>query len=141
VVEVRAILPASPEAVWGVLTDLDGMPDWRRDLSRLERLPERSGHLVWLEVQGGKALALERIEAQAPIRLVIRPAVAPWSRRWVYQLKPAGRGTEIAVREERWIANPLVRPFVVVFGGGRGRIGKLARDLERRLSGRALVAG
>ena len=37
----RALIAASPEAVWAALTDLDAQPRWRRGLEWLERQGER----------------------------------------------------------------------------------------------------
>lgn len=137
--EIRAVLPASPETVWIVLTDLDGMPTWRPDLEGLERLPDGSvGAIRWLETgPGGRRQALERSEAVPPVRLVVRPAGTDQAgRRWVYRLSALERGTALTIRDERMVANPLSRALVVLFGSDRKPIEAMARDLERRLQGR-----
>ncbi|MHB1327771.1 MAG: SRPBCC family protein [Gemmatimonadales bacterium] len=136
-----AWVPASPEAVWMVLTDLDGMPAWRRDLASVERLPSggRAELIRWREVSdGGRQIAMERLEAVPPERLVIRPAgVEDSTRRWVYRLTPRDRGTEVVLRDEREVAHPMHRVLVGLFGANRSLIDDLTEDLERRLVGRA----
>ncbi|MBX3147214.1 MAG: SRPBCC family protein [Gemmatimonadales bacterium] len=139
--ESVAWIPASPESVWLVLTDLDGMPAWRRDLASVERLPNGAGAglIRWREVSAaGRQTAMERLEALPPERLVVRPAgVADSTRRWIYRLTPKDRGTEVVVRDERDVANPVRRVLVGVLGADRSTIDGMAEDLERRLVGRA----
>jgi len=135
--EARAVLPASPETVWSLLIDLDGMPDWRPSLRHLERLPEgrESGAVRWREVgAGGREESWERVETVPPIRLVVRPASGDRQLfRRVYRLSPVEQGTELEIREERILGNPLRRTLAAVFGGDRGPIERLATDLEKRL--------
>src|SRR5688500_451457 len=49
----RESFDRAPEAVWRVLTDLEGMPSWRWDLVRIECLPEADGLMTWVEVRSG----------------------------------------------------------------------------------------
>jgi len=140
--EARRVLPNTRETLWTILTDLDGMPSWRQDLIGLERLPAAPGGMRWREIHRGGGLALEQVEAIPFERLVVR--IAPTGdggaeRRWIYDLRPARGGTELAVIEEREIQNPLVRSLVRLTGGNRARIERLLRDLERRLSGKPQV--
>ncbi len=136
-----AWIPASPESVWLVLTDLDGMPAWRRNLASVERLPSggRADRIRWREVSaGGRQVAMERLEAVPPERLVIRPAgAADSTRRWVYRLTAKDRGTEVVLREEREVGHPMHRVLVGIFGANRSLIDGMTEDLERRLVGRA----
>ncbi len=140
--EVRMFLPSTAETVWAVLTDLDGMPDWRRDLAGLERLPDGDTGVRWREVgPWGRATAFESVESAAPSRLVVRQVgPATNERRWVYRIARADRGVEVTVVEERRIANPLSRSIAGLLGGDRGRIDGLARDLGHRLNVRRQLA-
>jgi len=132
--EVRTLLGASAETVWAVLTDLDGMPDWRQGLRRVERLPDAEGQVRWLEIRSaGRSTTYQRVESFSPRRMVVQSSEQ--NRRWVYEIRPLDRGSELAVREERTITNPLLRTVAAVFGD-RDRIEDLTRDLERRLAGR-----
>lgn len=133
--EARTVLGASAETVWAVLNDLDGMPNWRHDLRGLERLPDSRGHARWLELRsGGRSTMYQRVEAVTPHRLVVRSSEP--NRRWVYEIRALDRGSELAIREERTITNPLTRTFVLLFGADRDRIDGLTRDLDRRFAGR-----
>ncbi len=134
---------SSPETLWTVLTDLDAMPTWRQDLVALERLPEADGVVRWREVgRAGQTVAMERVESAPLERMVVQLADRSADRRWVYEITRSGARAKLSVTEERTVRNPLVRTLVQVFGGGRGRIEGLARDLEARLAGhRQQVAG
>ncbi|MEO8450069.1 MAG: SRPBCC family protein [Gemmatimonadota bacterium] len=128
-------LSQSPETLWGVLTDLDGMPTWRRDLGALERLPGDGRVVRWLEVRHGTKVAMERVEAVAPERMVIRVAGRGTDGpRWTYEIHRTPGGARLEITEERDIRNPMWRPVAYLMGGGSGRIDTLCRDLERRLS-------
>lgn len=131
------IYPATPETVWGVLTDLDGMPAWRHDLVALERLPRGDGPVRWRETGvSGRPVAYQWAETIPHARLVVQlVSAATNGRRWVYLMRPLDGGTELALIEERAIPNPALRTFVKVFGSDRDRIEDLARDLGARLSG------
>lgn len=134
-------VPASPETVWAILTDLDGMPDWRADLAGLERLPSGDTGVRWREVGSrGRAASFERVEASAPSRLVVRQVGGTGERVWVYQISGSARGVEVSLTEVSRIANPLRRAVAAIFGGDRSRIAGLARDLEKRLNARRQLA-
>ena len=108
------LLPRSPEMVWRVLTDLDGMPRWRSDVAAVERLPDRGGRVAWREIGTRGALVFELEAAEAPTRLVVRrvgpDGTVAETRR--YLLEPADTGTLIAITDLRSYANPIARVLV-----------------------------
>lgn len=131
--ETSLVVASSPETIWGVLTDLDGMPNWRRDVVGVERLPAEAGMARWREQRrDGTPVVFEWTEAVPMQRLVIRRAGG--GRAWVYRIQRVGDGTRLAVTEERRIGNPALRTFVTIFGSGRGRIEAFAEDLAARLA-------
>ncbi len=140
--ETTQIYQTSPETIWGVLTDLDGMPAWRQDLVALERLPGPDGTVRWREtVSGRDPVTYQRTESDPPARLVVQvTAPGPGPRRWEYRIRSVDLGTELAVTEERSIGNPVLRPFVMLFGSDRDRIETFARELADRLKGHRRIA-
>lgn len=108
------LLPRSPEMVWRVLTDLDGMPRWRSDVLAVERLPDREGRAAWREIGTRGAVVFELEAAEAPTRLVVRrvepEGTVAETRR--YLLQPADSGTLIAVTDLRSYSNPIARVLV-----------------------------
>ena len=133
VVEERTHFNVSAETVWAVLTDLDGMPTWRRGLQALERLPDVEGQVRWIEVRSaGRSTTFQRVESVSPRRLVVQSSEP--SGRWVYDIRALDRGSELTIREERDL-NPIMRTVVGIFGD-RARLAALTADLARRLTGR-----
>lgn len=124
---------ASPEALWSALVDLDGMPQWRRDLDSLERLPQADGRIRWAEVDGGRRRVLERLGAVSEALLVVGEVEG--TVRWIFRLTRTDHGTSLSVAEERAIRNPALRTLVRIFGSDRRRIERLAEDLALRLVG------
>jgi uncharacterized protein YndB with AHSA1/START domain len=125
----------APEAVWRVLTDLEGMPSWRSDLDRIERLPEADGRMTWLEIGSGKGQVMELTESDPPWRLVIhrREDGRPGLPERIVQLRATIHGTLVTVIERDQVGNPLAR-VLVRLGAGESPAERLLADLHDRLS-------
>lgn len=137
---VVLVVPSSAETVWAVLTDLDGMPDWRADLAGLERLPSGDTGVRWREVGRRGTAAFEWVESLPPSRLVVREVGEGHGRVWTYQIVRSADGAHVVLTEDSQIENPFRRSVAGIFGGNRSRITSLARDLGRRLNGRRQLA-
>jgi hypothetical protein len=128
---------APPELVWRVLNDLDGMPLWRSELARVERLPDRDGRPVWREEGRGRQSRLVSLSVALPGRRLHygRAGGADFPPRSV-ELVPLGRGTRIVVAERRSVVNPLGRILARLLPvPGSDRLERFLDDLERRLAG------
>lgn len=137
---VVLVVSSSAETVWAVLTDLDGMPDWRGDLAGLERLPSGDTGVRWREVGRRGSAAFEWVESTPPSRLVVREVGERPGRVWTYQIVRSTEGAHVILTEDSRIDNPLRRSVAGIFGADRSRIKGLARDLGRRLNGRRQFA-
>ncbi len=106
-------LRQAPQTVWQTITDYPGQTQWRADLQRVERLPDRNGHEVWLEEYGrGMKIPLETIEAAPPQRLVrlIADDELAFGGTWEYTIAPAADGAcQLTITERGKITNPLFR--------------------------------
>lgn len=131
---VRGSLKRPPEAVWRVLTDLDGMPMWRSDVTRVERLPDAGGRTTWREVGRQGEVIVELAESQPPRLLVTnhREAGRPALPELTFQLTAVGPGTSITLIERSQVGNPLLR-VLVRLGARSSSAARLLRDLEDRL--------
>lgn len=132
---VRGSLEGSPEAVWRVLTDLDGMPMWRSDVTRVERLPDTGGRTTWREVGRRGEVIVELAESEPPRFLVTthREAGRPVLPELTVQLTARGRGTSITLIERAQVGNPLLR-VLVRLGARSSSAARLLRDLQERLN-------
>lgn len=131
----HAVLGRPPETVWRVLTDLDGMPLWRSDLTAVERLPDLAGKPAWREVGKDGIQVVELAEAEAPHRMVIRGAgdAAPGLPIRTFDLVSSGPGTLVTVTERVASRNPL-RRVLVRLNLPRPAIERFLRDLTEWLS-------
>jgi len=131
----RESFDRAPEAVWRVLTDLEGMPSWRSDLVRIERLPETDGRMTWLEIGSGEDQVMELAESDPPRRLVIhrREDGRPGLPERIVQLRATMNGTLVTVIERDQVGNPLTR-VLVRLGARRSPAQRLLADLHDRLS-------
>jgi hypothetical protein len=116
--------------------DLDGMPAWREGLRSLERLPAAGGRERWREVRDGGTVALERVEAIPPRRMVVSVAQpdSVAAARWIYRIEPTAAGSRLELIEERPVANRFLRPLAYLFWGGPQRVHALCHDLAQRLA-------
>jgi uncharacterized protein YndB with AHSA1/START domain len=138
----HALLDRSPETVWRVLTDLDGMPLWRSDLTAVERLPNVAGRPAWREIGRGGTRVVELTLADPPRRLVTQRAAGGRSALPIrtFDLDSAATGTRVTITERGEVRNPLAR-ILVRLRSGAPAIDRFLHDLDQRLSaGRRQVA-
>lgn len=113
-----------PDAVWRLVADFQLAPTWRPDVKRMERLPDRNGHAVWVEHGSNGAMPLEVVEHDPPRRLVTRIAdpKMPFGGTWTYDIAPAASpggshapDSILTITEAGWVSNPIFRFVSHVF--------------------------
>lgn len=111
VATVSALVPASPERVWQVLTDVAAYPTWRGDVTSVERLPADSGRVAWREHGKSGAISYAIEQADAPSRLVTRitDRSLPFGGAWEYVVTPDGAGSRVQITEHGEVYNPVFR--------------------------------
>lgn len=126
---------APPDSIWAVISDFERVPSWRRDVKRMERLPDRDGHAVWLEVGQTGSLPYEVVEWTPPVRLVLRidDASLPFSGTWTYSIEPDREGTLLTVVERGTIRNALFRALARFVFGHHSTLDGTLRALGARL--------
>ena len=100
------------QAVWDVITDIDGFPDWRPDVKKVERLPTDDGTVRWREFDRHGTIAYEIAQADPPKRLVTRitDTGLPFGGTWTWTLEPQADGsTSLTVTESGQVYNILFR--------------------------------
>jgi uncharacterized protein YndB with AHSA1/START domain len=116
VASASARFAAKPDALWASLTDVAAFPQWRRDVTRVEILPDENGQRGWREYGRQGTVTYRVVESVPPQRLVSRIADErlPYGGTWTYELAPAGDGTRLTITERGEIYNPVFR-FVARF--------------------------
>src|SRR5262245_41083033 len=107
---VSAHFKASAQQIWTAITDFEAMPSWRPGL-KVERLPDRNGHPVWLEISRQGKMPLELVEMIPARKLVGRIADPnlPFGGTWTYEIAPTDAGATLTITEDGEIYNPVFR--------------------------------
>lgn len=124
VFERAAWFDAPPEQVWALVTNHVAEPEWRRELTSVNRIPSRHGETAWRE----QYWSYQRIDLAATERTV-RPG-----RQWrleaqmsfhelpvlagglrIVDVAASGRGARVRMIEERTVRVPPFRTWARVF--------------------------
>jgi uncharacterized protein YndB with AHSA1/START domain len=116
----RLVLAYPPDSVWAVIRDLQGVASWWPEVRSAERLPDQVGQERVRQMLGNNfAMTLLVAESEPPRRLrtvIDAPPGAAFGGAWIYELTPAGAGTEVRITEEGWVANPFFRLIARLMG-------------------------
>ena len=137
-IRTQEVMARPPETIWRVLLDFDGMPLWRSDLTRLERLPDLAGLPAWREVGKHATRVMALTVAEPPRRLILRRTVSGSLSLPIrtFELVPASAtaGTLVTLSELTRVNNPLWRVLWRI-RPPRGELVRLLRDLDQRVAG------
>lgn len=115
----KATFRAAPETIWNVISQPEGFPAWRSDVTRVERLPDRNGRPAWIEDGSNGRITFEVERSDPPRLLVVRIADRnlAFGGAWTYEVSPADGGSLVAITENGEIYNPIFRVLArYVFG-------------------------
>jgi hypothetical protein len=121
--------------VWTALTDRSAFPSWRRDVKRIELLPDAASHPSWREHGGHDAITYVAETQEAPRRLVSRIADKnlPYGGSWEYRIEPDGTsGSMVTVIERGSVYNPVFRFVSRFFMGHTSTIDSFLRALGKK---------
>jgi uncharacterized protein YndB with AHSA1/START domain len=108
---VRTRYAAPPAAVWSLLSDPSAAPTWRKDVKRVEKIPDINGHPAWKEESGFGLITYELVESTDSVSRTTRIAdeTLPYGGQWEHRLAPAGSGTELTITERGFVKPALFR--------------------------------
>jgi hypothetical protein len=115
----RITLSKPAADVWAVVRNFGALQGTWKDLKSAHRLPDEGGKEVWKQSVGGFATRLLVEEDRAPSHLITRidaPPDAPFGGKWIYELQPAGGGTQVTVTEDGYVSNPIFRVMMHLMG-------------------------
>jgi uncharacterized membrane protein len=123
------------DALWEVVSDLEGQAAWREGVERVERLPDRDGRPAWLVHAGRHGMPLVVTEWDPPHRMRTETppdADLPFAGSWTWQVSEADGGASVTLVEEGEIPNPLLRGTIALFLGYHGTMDDVLEQLGRR---------
>jgi hypothetical protein len=115
----------TPEQVFAIISDVEKMPSWRPDVTRVEMLPpDEQGHTMFREHSGD--IVTYRVELSQPPRwrvVHIADQNLPYSGTWTFEVAPAASTstptptpstastplTQITITERGEVRNPFFR--------------------------------
>jgi hypothetical protein len=128
-----------PADVWSALTDRARQPEWRRDLERVEPLPDADGRRSFREHSRHGVITFAVDESSPPSdrpgRLVTRIAddTLPFGGRWIHEVAADGGGTHVTITEEGVVRNPIFRFLSRFVFGHASSLEAFLRDLTAHL--------
>ena len=129
----------SPDFVWNALINHAEDPQWRDDLQKVERMPDRNGHQVWLETyKNGMKLELEDIFADPPKKLVreVRDTGNMFSGRWEIEVtKETPIYCKATITEYGEVPNPFFRFMSRFVFGHTKSMEQYLQSLRRHVDG------
>lgn len=110
-------LKQPPEAVFTALADVQKMPEWNRNLSRVEILPPTDGKETMRQtLKNGMSMELVTTESLSPTHLVRESKGGPYVGSWTYEIAPTNDGSKVTLTEKAEIKKPPLRVLARVFG-------------------------
>jgi Polyketide cyclase / dehydrase and lipid transport len=130
--EARFHQPA--EVIWKTMTDIGAMPAWRQGLKSVQRLPDENGLPAWVETTGSGSIPFETVVSQPPSKLVVRIAdpKLPFGGTWTYEITSLPSGTNLRIREDGEIYNPLFRFLSRFVFGYTGTIETYLKSMAKK---------
>lgn len=104
----------TPEQVFAIISDVEKVPTWRADITRVEILPVDNGRMMFRE-HGSDAVTYRVEASEPPRRRVVRIADTnlPYGGTWTYDVTPstgeATTLTQITITERGEVYNPIFR--------------------------------
>jgi hypothetical protein len=132
-----------PEVIWKAITDIDAMPAWRQGLKSVKRLPDKNGLPAWVETLDSGIIPLETVASQPPSTLVVRIAdpKLPFGGTWTYEITPLASGSNLLIREDGEIYNPLFRFMARFVFGYSGTIDAYLKSMAKKFGDQAEAGG
>jgi uncharacterized protein YndB with AHSA1/START domain len=133
-----ATVKASPQALFALITNVEGLSQWRSDVKSVEILPFTDGRMRFRELSGNGAITyvIESFESNHRVVTRIDDKSLPFGGTWTYELEPAAGGrTTLRITEDGEIYNPIFRfvsRFVLSYDATMKRY---LADVERVFAG------
>ena len=131
----------APEILFGYVTDLDQLVDWRRDLRKVEASPSVDGRPAWRESGKYGRMQLVVEESLPPTRVAegryvtrIVESTSAFGGRWTWLFAPDDKGgTRLTITEEGTIMSRPVRAMAHHLMGVDATVNAVLAALQAKL--------
>ncbi len=114
------VLPYTQDEVWALLTDFEGIPERRPEVTTVEMTGVNEFDLeTWTEhAEMDSYLNFECIEKVPPSKLVVRMRESSFGMTgiWTYELKASGDNTILTIKEESAVDRMMMRAMMSIAG-------------------------
>jgi uncharacterized protein YndB with AHSA1/START domain len=123
----------TPDAVFALLADVQGMPKWNRHMEKVEMLPPVDGKEATKQTfEGNMVMTIITAESAPPTHLVrtMGDVGGPFRGSWTYDISPMPDGSQIVLTEQSEVKSPIFRLMMRIFGSTKymdEHLGGLAR--------------
>lgn len=127
-------LSAPPEKVFALVATPEEYASWRPDVKKVDVTTD-SGVTRFREDGSNGAILFEITERIPPRRFVTRIAdkSLPFGGRWIYEIAPAGTGSELRITEEGEVYNPIFRFVSRLIMGHTATIERYLAAVKKKL--------
>ena len=128
-------LTAPPERVWALISDFEGTPKWRTDITRVRVDPPAGGAVRFTESSSHGDIPFEVVRQEPPRLQVVRIVDddQPFGGTWTWELQPTGSGTRLTITEAGFIKNAIFRTMGALFFSPADTIDAYLRALAKGL--------
>ena len=132
-----ATITAPPQAVFAAITDVQGFPKWRGDVTSVEVLEPGTPPGRWRETGKFGPMTYERVAVDAPRRFETRIADTgiAFGGGWTFVVEPDGDASRVTITERGTIYNPAFRFMSKFIFGYYGSQEAYLRALGRHFGG------
>jgi uncharacterized protein YndB with AHSA1/START domain len=133
---VSVVVNAPREKVWELINSAEKFPEWLKDITKVEMLPEQDGKRVFRQHMGRNSFVLVETVSEAPsrVRRTITDDNGPFSGSWDHVLEDAGNGqTKLTVHEEGTIKSAIPRAMMKLFFGYDYYLKRMAVEMKGKL--------
>lgn len=105
-VTVDRAIDDAPERVWSRIRNVESWPEWRNDVTSVERRSDET-----IEVVDGNGSVRYSVDEPSERTLIttISSENLPWGGRWIWTVVPEGTGSRVTITEEGEVYNPIFR--------------------------------
>lgn len=138
------LIHASPDAVFGIVTDVARASAWRSGVTAVDILPNDAQGRRRFRERDTRGAVTYRVEiSERPSRFVTRiDEKLPYGGSWSYELRPAPDGTtELTITEDGEVYGPVFRVMQKVFFSPYASMDRYLVDLNRRVIATVPTAG